>query len=136
VSHPDSIHKEEGSGVVRWYGKFFAVVNHDEIDRACSMNGEKRNAYRTLVENPEGKRSLGRPRRRWWIILKWILGWDVQDRDQCRSLVNTVMALRVAYNVGKFSTRAQLQLRALEVSDELHASATLLTVKNLLEFSR
>jgi hypothetical protein len=29
------------------------------------MNGEKRNAYRILVGKPEGKRSLGRPRRRW-----------------------------------------------------------------------
>jgi hypothetical protein len=27
--------------------------------------GAKRNAYRILVENPEGKRPLGRPRRRW-----------------------------------------------------------------------
>jgi hypothetical protein len=27
--------------------------------------GEKRAAYRILVENPEGKRTLGRPRRRW-----------------------------------------------------------------------
>jgi hypothetical protein len=27
--------------------------------------GEKRNAYRTLVRKPEGKRPLGRPRRRW-----------------------------------------------------------------------
>jgi hypothetical protein len=26
---------------------------------------ENRNAYRVLVENPEGKRPLGRPRRRW-----------------------------------------------------------------------
>jgi hypothetical protein len=26
--------------------------------------GEKRNAYKKLVENPEGKRPLGRPRRR------------------------------------------------------------------------
>jgi hypothetical protein len=32
-----------------------------------------RNAYRRLVEKPEGKRPLGRPRCRWWIILKWIL---------------------------------------------------------------
>jgi hypothetical protein len=32
---------------------------------ACSGNGEKRNDYRLLVEKPEGKRRLGRPRRRW-----------------------------------------------------------------------
>jgi hypothetical protein len=31
---------------------------------ACSTNGEKRNDYRLLVGKPEGKRSLGRPRRR------------------------------------------------------------------------
>jgi hypothetical protein len=36
---------------------------------------EKRNAYRLLVGKPEGKRPLGRPRRRWWIILGWILEW-------------------------------------------------------------
>jgi hypothetical protein len=27
--------------------------------------GEKRNAYRTLADKPEGKRPLGRPRRKW-----------------------------------------------------------------------
>jgi hypothetical protein len=31
---------------------------------ACSTNGEKRNAYKILVGKPEGKRPLGRPRRR------------------------------------------------------------------------
>jgi hypothetical protein len=35
--------------------------------------GEKRNAYRILVGKPEGKRPLGRPRRSWATILKWIL---------------------------------------------------------------
>jgi hypothetical protein len=35
------------------------------MGRACSTNGAKRNAYRILVKNPEGKRPLGRPRRRW-----------------------------------------------------------------------
>jgi hypothetical protein len=29
------------------------------------MHGEKRNAYTILVGKPEGKRPLGRPRRRW-----------------------------------------------------------------------
>jgi hypothetical protein len=37
---------------------------------------ENMNAYRLLVGKPEGKRPLGRPRRR-WIILGWILErWD------------------------------------------------------------
>jgi hypothetical protein len=31
----------------------------------CNANGEKTNAYRLLVGKPEGKRPLGRPRRRW-----------------------------------------------------------------------
>jgi hypothetical protein len=34
------------------------------MGRACSTNGQKINAYRILVEKPEGKRPLGRPRRR------------------------------------------------------------------------
>jgi hypothetical protein len=32
----------------------------DEMDRACSTYGEKKNGYRVLVGNPEGKRRLGR----------------------------------------------------------------------------
>jgi hypothetical protein len=38
------------------------------MGRACNTNGETRNAFRILVGKPEGKRPLGRPRRRW--ILK------------------------------------------------------------------
>jgi hypothetical protein len=39
--------------------------------------GDKRNTYRLLVGKPQGKRPLGRPRRRWVDILLWILeGWD------------------------------------------------------------
>jgi hypothetical protein len=59
--------------------------------------GEKKNAYTILVEKPEGKRPLGRPRRRCVIILKWILerlhgmGWIDLGRDM--ALVNTVMNL-------------------------------------------
>jgi hypothetical protein len=44
--------------------------------------GEKRNAYRILVGKPEGKRLLGRPRRRWVDNIKMVLreiGWDGMD---------------------------------------------------------
>jgi hypothetical protein len=75
------------------------------MDGSCSRNGEKRNAYRLLVGKPEGKRPLGRPRRRWVDNIRMALGevvWgDVdwiglaKDRDRWRALVNSVMNLRV-----------------------------------------
>ena len=41
--------------------------------------GEDRGVYRVLVGKPEGRRPLGRPRRRWGIILRWIFRkWDVR----------------------------------------------------------
>jgi hypothetical protein len=40
----------------------------DAMARACRTNGEKRNANRILVGEPEEKRP---PRRRWVDILKW-----------------------------------------------------------------
>jgi hypothetical protein len=40
--------------------------------------GERRGVYRVLMGKPEGKRPLGRPMRRWWIILRWIFRkWGV-----------------------------------------------------------
>jgi hypothetical protein len=43
--------------------------------------GEKRYAYMILVGKPEGKYTLGRPRRRWAENIKWIfeMGWNGLD---------------------------------------------------------
>jgi hypothetical protein len=67
--------------------------------------GEKRNVYRLLVGKPEGKRSLGRPRRRWIDNIKMdlleigvsVMDWIglAQDRYRWRTLVNSVMDHRV-----------------------------------------
>jgi hypothetical protein len=43
------------------------------MGRACSTNGNQRNEYRILVGKPEGKRLLGRPRRRWVDNIKMVL---------------------------------------------------------------
>jgi hypothetical protein len=48
------------------------------MSRACSTNGEKRNAYKIMVGKPEGKRPVERPRRRWVHNIRNI-GWGSMD---------------------------------------------------------
>jgi hypothetical protein len=76
--------------------------------------GKKRNVYRLLVEKPEGKRLLGRPRSMWVDSIKMNLlkvvcdgvEWIGLARDsyRLRALVNLVMNIRVLQNAAKLSS--------------------------------
>ena len=71
------------------------------VARIC----EERGVYRILVGKPEGKRLLGRPRRRWVDNIRMDLqevgcgymDWIglAQDRERWRTLVRAVLNLRV-----------------------------------------
>ena len=83
------------------------VVKSRRMRRAghVARMGEGRGVHRVLVGKPEGKRPLGRPRRRWDDNIKMDLkevggGFEdwmelAQDRDRWRALVSTVMNLGV-----------------------------------------
>jgi len=66
--------------------------------------GERRGVYGDLVGKPEGKRPLGRTRRRWKVNIIYLqevgcggMNWIelAQDRNRRRALVNAAMNLRV-----------------------------------------
>ena len=88
-------------------------IEKNEMGWACGAYGWGDGAYRILEGKPEGKRPLGRPRRRWVEIrmdlqevgcgyMDWI--GLAQDRDGWRTLVSAVMSLRVPWNAGNFLT--------------------------------
>jgi hypothetical protein len=82
--------------------------------------GEKRKVYRLLVGKPEGKRPLGRSRRRWMDNIKMdllemgvnVVDWIglAQDRYRWRALVNSVMNLTFGFHkmLGIYRVAAQL----------------------------
>jgi hypothetical protein len=75
-------------------------IKENKVGRTCGTHWRGQKVYRILVGKPEGRRPLGRRRRRWedgirmdlreidWIQL-------TQDRGRWWSLVNTVMNLRI-----------------------------------------
>ena len=80
------------------------------VARMC----EEKGVYSVLVGKPEGKRPLGRPRRRWVDNIRMdfqevgcgYMDWNglAQDRDRWRTIVSAVMNLRVPWNAGNFLT--------------------------------
>ena len=85
-------------------------IEKNVMGGACAHMGEGRGVHRVLVGKPEGKRPLGRPRRRWEDNIKMDLqevggsceDWMelAQDRDRWRALVGTVINLRVSKLLG------------------------------------
>ena len=90
---------------LHFYNFYEATFQDLDISTHVVRMGEDRGMHRVLVGKPEGKRPLGRPRRRWEDNIKMDLqevggareDWMelAQDRDRWRALVGTVRDFRV-----------------------------------------
>ena len=101
------------NAVIQWnkfYFRYFIYLIRDLSTRV----GEERGVYRVLLGKPEGRRALGRPRRRWVDNIRMDLqevgcgymDWIglARDRDRWRTLVSAVMNLRVPWKAANFLT--------------------------------
>jgi hypothetical protein len=102
-----TLHNEELQNLYASPNIIIRLINPRRMSWAGNVArmGEMKNAHKILGRKPEGKRPLGRPRRRWednirmdrrevvWDGVDWV--HLAQDREQWRDLVSTIMSLRI-----------------------------------------